>query len=136
MHGHRLHRGSNLPLAGVWPYGAAGGVERVIRVPAPGMCRIHPANANLFIVDLRANATFVFSPVADAADGVLSFTVMLVQDATGSRTVTWPSSVDWGTTGAPTLTTTASKADVVTLITVNGGRTWMGFLSAKGFTAP
>ena len=124
-----------LPLAGIAPVGAAGGLERVIRVAGSGVCRLHAANANAFIIDLRANTTLVIAPGADAA-GAMSLSLVLVQDATGSRTVTWPSSVDWGTTGAPTLTTTASKADVVTLMSVNGGRTWYGFLSAKGFTAP
>ena len=135
MHGHPLHRGSMLPLAGIAPVGAAGGLERVIRVGSAGTCRVHAANANAFIIDLRANTTLVIAPTADAF-GVLSLTLVLVQDATGSRTVTWPASVDWGTTGAPTLTTTASKADVVTLMSLNGGRTWYGFLSAKGFAAP
>jgi len=135
MHGHPLHRGSMLPLAGIAPVGAAGGIERCIRVGGAGACRIHPANANAFIIDLRANTTLSIAPSADAA-GVGSLTLILVQDATGSRTVTWPSSVDWGSLGAPTLTTTASKADVVTLMSVNGGRSWYGFLSAKGFAAP
>jgi len=35
----------------------------------------------------------------------------LKQDANGSRTVTWPSSVRWPGTNGPTLTTTANKAD-------------------------
>lgn len=135
MHGHPLHRGSMLPLAGIAPVGAAGGLERFVRVAGVGACRVHPANGNTFVVDLRANTTLVIAPAADAA-GVMSLTLVLVQDATGSRTVTWPASVDWGTTGAPTLTTTASKADVVTLMSLNGGRTWYGFLSAKGFAAP
>lgn len=135
MHGHPLHRGSMLPLAGIAPVGAAGGLERVTRKAGVGACQINAANANVSIIDLRANTTLSFAPVADAA-GVLSLTLVLVQDATGSRTVTWPASVDWGTTGAPTLTTTASKADVVTLMSLNGGRAWWGFLSAKGFAAP
>lgn len=36
----------------------------------------------------------------------------VTQDATGSRTLTWPSNVSWGTNGtAPTLTATALKTD-------------------------
>ena len=43
----------------------------------------------------------------------------LTQDGTGSRTVTWPSSgvtINWSGGSAPTLTTTASKADWIVLI--------------------
>jgi len=43
----------------------------------------------------------------------------LTQDGTGSRTVTWPSSgvtINWAGGSAPTLTTTASKADWVVIV--------------------
>jgi hypothetical protein len=42
------------------------------------------------------------------------FTLRLVQDATGSRTVTWFGGIKWPGGSAPTLTTTAAKADVFT----------------------
>ncbi len=37
--------------------------------------------------------------------------VWLTQDATGSRTCTFPATVKWAGGSAPTLTTTASKSD-------------------------
>lgn len=40
------------------------------------------------------------------------FLVEITQDATGSRTVTWFSTIKWAGGSAPTLTTTASKRDV------------------------
>ena len=55
------------------------------------------------------NATFTFSNPPPAGSLV---TVVLVQDGTGSRTVTWPATVKWAGGTAPTLTTTASKRDV------------------------
>ena len=49
------------------------------------------------------------------------FLTRLQQDATGSRTVTWFSHIKWAEGGtAPTLTTTAHKADL------------LGFLAASG----
>jgi len=39
------------------------------------------------------------------------FTIELVQDGTGSRTVTWWSGITWQAGSAPTLTTTAAKKD-------------------------
>lgn len=59
------------------------------------------------------NATFTFSNPPKA--GTL-ITIVLVQDGTGSRTVTWPASVKWSGGTAPTLTTTASKRDVFTFV--------------------
>ena len=40
------------------------------------------------------------------------FMLRILQDGTGSRTVTWFSTIKWAGGSAPTLTTTASKADV------------------------
>lgn len=57
----------------------------------------------------------------------------LVQDATGSRLVTWPASVKWGTPGAPTLSTAANAIDVVEFVSRDGGVTWRGVLIAKGY---
>jgi hypothetical protein len=50
-----------------------------------------------------------------APTGVCRVQLKLVQDATGSRTVTWPATVYWPNGTAPTLTTTASAADIVSL---------------------
>lgn len=64
----------------------------------------------------------------------MTYTLLVTQDATGSRLVTWPASFNWGTTGAPTLTTTASKHDVITLLCTNAGTpTFDAFLGGKGF---
>lgn len=49
----------------------------------------------------------------------LTYTLQVIQDGTGSRTVTWPASFDWGSAGAPTLSTAAGKVDVVTLLCLN-----------------
>lgn len=57
---------------------------------------------------LTGNVTFTFSnPIFGAP-----YRIAVAQDATGSRTVTWPGNVKWGTVGAPTLTTTATKTDI------------------------
>lgn len=45
----------------------------------------------------------------------LTYVLEVIQDATGSRTVTWPASFNWGSAGTPTLSTAASKVDIVTL---------------------
>jgi hypothetical protein len=41
------------------------------------------------------------------------YLLIIKQDATGSRLVTWPSSVHWPGTYGPTLTTVAGKADYI-----------------------
>lgn len=48
------------------------------------------------------------------------YRLRLIQDATGSRTVTWWAGIIWAGGSAPTLTTTASKQDIITLLYSNG----------------
>jgi hypothetical protein len=60
-------------------------------------------------------------------------TFELIQDGTGSRTVTWNSAFDYGTAGAPTLTTTASKRDVIGFVYSGSLSKWLCAGSALGF---
>ena len=87
-------------------------------------------DGNFHKVTLTANCTFTFSnPPASGTAG--SFTLFLIQDGTGSRTVTWPGTVDWAAATAPTLTTTAAAVDVLTFITLDGGTIWNGFVAGQ-----
>ena len=87
-------------------------------------------DGNFHKITLTANCTLTFSnPPASGTAG--SFTLFLVQDGTGSRTVTWPGTVDWSAATAPTLTTTAAAVDVLTFITLDGGTVWNGFVAGQ-----
>jgi len=50
-----------------------------------------------------------------------AFVIRLVQDGTGSRTVTFFSTIKWPDATTPTLTTTASKTDVFGFICTSAG---------------
>lgn len=62
-----------------------------------------------------------------------AITLILIQDSTGGRTINWPFEVKWPGGSAPTLTVGAGKIDVVTLMTYDGGASWLGFLGGQGF---
>ncbi|MCF7812286.1 hypothetical protein K9M59_01640 [Candidatus Gracilibacteria bacterium] len=67
-------------------------------------------NGNKQKLTLTGNATLTFTDPGGAGN----FTLVLAQDATGSRTITWPASVKWPNGGtAPTLTTAASAIDII-----------------------
>lgn len=88
-------------------------------------------NGNVQKLTLTANCTITLtSPTSGTYRSMLLY---VFQDGTGSRTITWPGSVSWGTAGAPTLTTTASKMDKILLDTVDGGTTWYGSAGPGGF---
>lgn len=89
------------------------------------------ANGNVQKLTLTGNCTITLTSPSSGA--MRSLTLLVFQDATGTRTITWPGTVKWGNAGAPTLTTTASKMDMISLFTVDGGTNWYGALGAKGF---
>ena len=63
-------------------------------------------------VTLGGNRTLVFS---NPEVGQI-YCLKVIQDSTGSRTLTYPSTVVWAGGSAPTLTTTASYNDMIYFI--------------------
>jgi len=57
----------------------------------------------------------------------MKFMVSITQDGTGSRTITWFSTIKWAGGSAPTLTTTANKRDTLGFI-VTGSGTYDGLV--------
>ena len=55
------------------------------------------------------------------------FMIRIIQDGTGSRTVTWFSTIKWPDNVVPTLTTTASKIDVFGFLVTSAGN-YEGFI--------
>lgn len=55
------------------------------------------------------------------------FIIRILQDGTGSRTVTWFTTIKWSGGSAPTLTATASKADTVGF-EITGSNTYDGYV--------
>jgi hypothetical protein len=86
---------------------------------------------NAFSHTLTENTTFTFSN-PPASGTAYSFSLEIIQDASASGyTVTWPTSVDWPSATAPTLTATASAVDVFVFYTRDGGTTWQGFIAGQ-----
>jgi hypothetical protein len=80
---------------------------------------------------LNQNTTFTFSNVPSQA---VSFTLFLTNDGTPGRTIVWPASVKWPNAVIPVRTTTASRLDVYTFITVDGGTNWYGNLAIYNYS--
>ncbi len=87
-------------------------------------------NGNVQTWTMNGNCTFTM-PSGSTLQAGSSFTLILTQDGTGSRTGTF-TSVKWAGGTAPTLTTTATSGiDILTFTTFNGGAApvWHGFLA-------
>jgi hypothetical protein len=100
---------------------------------ATGAINLDCSKANNFDLTLTGNLTPSFTNVPADTGVAFSITLKITQDATGSRTITWPAAVKWPSGVAPTLTTTAAKTDFIGLTTYNNGTTWYGFAGQKSF---
>ena len=79
-------------------------------------------------VTLRGNRTLaLINPNVPVNE---RFAVRLIQDAIGSRTVTWWTTIKWAGGSAPTLTTTAGKTDWFGFV-VTGSGTYDGMVIAQ-----
>jgi hypothetical protein len=83
-------------------------------------------NGTVQFLTLTGNATITM-PTAVAGK---SFTVLLKQDGTGGRTVTW-TTVVWPSGTAPTITTTASKMDK--FVFTSDGTNWYGSNAGQNY---
>lgn len=84
------------------------------------------ASSNQHQVTLGGNRTFAVSNVSIGQ----YFAIDIIQDATGSRTVTWFSTIKWAGGTAPTLTTTGGKKDKVVFYCEATG-VYQGFVAGK-----
>jgi len=85
------------------------------------------ADGSFQVLTLTGDATITM-PTATAGR---SFILLLKQDATGSRTVTW-STVRWPAGTAPTITATASKQDIFSFVA--DGTNWYGAVGGQNYT--
>ena len=93
---------------------------------------INLANGNVFTATLTGNCTFTFT--TGVTSGAASFTLILTNDATASRTITWPAAVKWPNNTVPVRTTTANKTDIWSFFTPDNGTTWYGSIALFNFT--
>lgn len=104
---------------GTWSAGAVftGGTLTQFLAPAVvsltfgATISVNAALGNDFRLTLTASTGTIANP-ANPVDGQrIDFQV--AQDGTGSRTVAWGTAYDFGASGAPTLSTAASKVDII-----------------------
>jgi len=87
-----------------------------------------------FTHTLTENVTYTFSNPASSGKAS-AFTLKVVQDST-TRTITWPSSVDWAGGTTPTISTDSGAVDYFVFITTDGGTTYYGFVAGQALATP
>jgi len=104
-----------------------GYIEETVTANTSTAYTISLTGGSFQILTLTGNCTFTF-PTATAGQ---SFMMFLKQDATGSRTVTWPAVVKWPSSTAPTITATASKGDK--FVFTADGTNWLGSVAGQNY---
>ena len=89
------------------------------------------SEGNDFRVTLTSSAATIENPSSPTDGQQIKF--QITQDATGSRTVTWGAIYDFGTAGAPALSTAANATDIIGFVYNAAKSKWMCLGSALGF---
>jgi len=106
-----------------------GYTEELVSASTSTAYTIDLANGSVQYLTLTGNCTYTFPTPAAGK----SFTLVQKQDGTGSRTVTWPASVKWPAGTAPTVTSTASKADKFVFTAIDSS-SWLGSVAGQNYT--
>jgi len=92
------------------------------------------ADGNVFTATLNGNCTFTFTTGTNSAPNMQSFSLLLSNDSSAGRTITWPAAVKWPNNSIPSRTTTASKTDIWSFMSPDNGTTWYGNIALYNFT--
>ena len=95
-----------------------------------GATNLDLSTSNIFQLTLSGATTITFTNPPTSAQ-IFSFTVIVIQDATGGRTIAWPTGTKYSGGVVPPSTTTANAVDVWSFMTYNGGTTYIASLSVK-----
>jgi hypothetical protein len=101
--------------------------ETVDTATESGTVSLDISSSNVFKRTLDGDTTFEFTGATSSPSGH-SFTLMVEQDSTGGRSITWPSSVEWSQGTTPSLPDGADDKSVVSFITLDSGTTWIGMV--------
>ena len=92
---------------------------------------INLAAGTVFTATLTDNCTFTFANPNGTASTASSFTLILTNDATPSRSIVWPATVLYSDGAAPARTETANATDIWFFFTPDGGSTYYGSIPIK-----
>jgi hypothetical protein len=104
--------------------------HEVANTAATGSYSLDCGAANFWDLTLTGNITIAPTNVPPATR-VWSGTIVAKQDATGGRTITWPAGTKYAGGVVPPATTTANALDIWSIMTYDGGTTYIVSLSVK-----
>lgn len=138
--------GDAVPVANVTLTGAVWTLDAVLTAPplfqsrlgepvspnpaATGTVNLALGVSRFYALTLTGNTVLTLSgPPPQGGD----FRLLVKQDATGGRTLTFPASVKWPGGTVPTLGGAANAVSLLQFVTADGGATWLGALLGANF---
>jgi hypothetical protein len=97
-----------------------------------GTLTLDMETGNVFNVSMNANVTTLTITNPPATGKAGSITLILTQDGTGGKTMTWGTK-KWAGGTSTALSTAANAIDIFTLFTINAGTTWYVVNVGKDF---
>jgi hypothetical protein len=97
---------------------------------------INLAAGTVFTATLTDNCTFTFANPNGTASTGSSFTLILTNDATPSRSIVWPATVQYSDGAVPARTETANAKDIWFFFTPDGGSVYYGSIPIKNLSIP
>ena len=97
---------------------------------------INLAAGTVFTATLTDNCTFTFANPNGTASTGSSFTLILTNDATPSRSIVWPATVQYSDGTVPARTETATAKDIWFFFTPDGGSVYYGSIPIKTLSTP
>ena len=129
--------------------GSSGGITVIADASTAYSIETIKANGNqnaTFAIDAGAGTTHTVTLTGSIgtaltfsnlpSDGSVTLTLIITQDGTGGKTITWPTGTKWAGGTAPTLSTAANAVDIVTLVvnrSAGSTSAVYGFLAGKAF---
>ena len=105
--------------------------SEVSNTAVTGTYTLNCVASNFWDLTLTGNTTISPTDVPPATR-MWAGTIVAKQDATGGRTITWPAGSKYPGGVAPPATTTANAIDIWSLMTYDGGTSWIVSLTVKG----
>ncbi len=100
-------------------------------VAAASTTTIDITSGNVIELTQNTNITSMSFTNPSTSGSFCGITIIRVKDNSGTtRTIAWPSSVDWAGGTAPALTQTANAVDIFVFFTIDGGTRWHGAVAS------
>lgn len=102
----------------------------ITQVISSNVLTIDLSAGNIFNVLLNSNIfTITISNISSSTHSI-TFTIIFTADG-NSRAVNWPETFIWPDGNPPSITSTATKKDVFSFTSTDGGNTWIGFVGGQ-----